>query len=78
MERHVTVILAFTPLVRAFYIARNALLTVVTWVQEQALILSDAPALAHPDAVELSRAPPGPREDSTIVTCLDSPPPLLR
>ena len=34
------VILAFTLLVMAFYIARNALLTVVTWVQEQALSLS--------------------------------------
>jgi ABC-type multidrug transport system fused ATPase/permease subunit len=35
-----TVIAAFTLLVMAFYIARNALLAGVTWVQEQALSLS--------------------------------------
>ena len=35
-----SVILAFTLLVMAFYIARNALLAVVTWVQEQALSAS--------------------------------------
>src|SRR6185503_15080210 len=34
------VILAFTVLVMAFYIARNALLALVTWVQELALSLS--------------------------------------
>jgi ATP-binding cassette subfamily C protein len=35
-----SIILAFTLLVMAFYIARNALLAVVTWVQEQALSVS--------------------------------------
>jgi ATP-binding cassette subfamily C protein len=35
-----SVIAAFTLLVMAFYIARNALLAAVTWVQEQALSLS--------------------------------------
>src|SRR6185369_3963994 len=35
-----SVILAFTVLVMAFYIGRNALLALVTWVQELALSLS--------------------------------------
>ena len=35
-----SVILAFTLMVMAFYVARNALLAVVTWVQEQALSIS--------------------------------------